>query len=1164
MSATREYLRGLARIHETGAAVPETSYYGQLETLLNQIGANLSPQIMCVLNPRNQGAGIPDGGLFVSSAAVKQAGQEAILARAPERGVVEVKGTSEDVRQIARTQQVRKYLTRYGKVLVTTYREFLVLKLDDRGAPAVGETFSFASSESDFWALVHAGDAVSSERAADFEGFLKRSLLGDAPLSQPEDLAEFLAVYAREGRRRLESADGKATKALARLREAMEDGLGLEFEGPEGEHFFRSALIQTLFYGVFAAWVVWSEGEPPDGSNRFKWQSAQWTLRVPMVRVLFSQVATPSTLPAGIDEVLDWTEDVLARVDRKLFFKRFETGSAVQYFYEPFLQAYDPALRKQLGVWYTPPEIVRYMVLRVHQALQNDLGIELGLADEQVHVLDPCTGTGSFLVETIETIARALDEHHGDSLVAQEAKTAALTRIYGFELLPAPFVVAHLNVGLALDRLGAPLSGDERAKVYLTNALTGWVESEEPPALPFPEFEEERDAARDVKRAQPILVVLGNPPYNGFAGVSGREEAGLVEPYKHGLVKNWEITKNKLDDLYIRFFRVAERRIAEQTGTGIICYVSNFSWLSTPSAVVMRQELLGKFDHIYIDNLNGDSRETGKQTPEGRPDPSIFSTKLNPAGIQVGTAISLLARQGHRDETVPQVLYRDFWGREKTAELQALLSDPDQVPTDYQELAPAKENWYRLRPWTPRQGYEDWPTIPDLAATSPRLGLNENRGESLISIDREQLLERMKHFLDPEVEFEELDGRVSALTATWARYDPRKVRQKLLDHSPYDPSKAVRFCVNPFDLRWAYIDTKAKLWNEARSDLVGASDLGSEFLVLRRLAPRSLDGAAFMSSRCLIDQHVMHKDAYVVPFFLAAAQDNSQQSETGHLPLFDLEEEVSPSTWRPNLSPKAFDYLDRLGITDADTSQESAQLVWQHVLAVGYTPLYLEENGDAIRSNWPRIPLPSTLVQLLGSARLGRRISDLLDLPTQILDAASMIERGARRMIAKLVRIDETPIAPQSGDFALTAGWAVEQQRPQKSGAISSIVMPGRGRILERERTPGELEGLTEEQRELLGAKVIDVYLNDHVCWSGVPEAVWDFKVGGFQVLRKWLSYRDKKILGRDLRIDEIRQFTDICLRLTELVLLGPQLDQNYLKAVDSSINWSTEQRTGD
>ena len=129
-----------------------------------------------------------------------------------------------------------------------------------------------------------------------------------------------------------------------------------------------------------------------------------------------------------------------------------------------------------------------------------------------------------------------------------------------------------------------------------------------------------------MKREVRILVVLGNPPYNGFVGVSPAEEEGLLEPYKEGL-KKWGITKNYLNDLYVRFFRVAERRIAEITGRGVVCYISNFSYLGDPSFVVMRHRFLEEFDKLWFDCLNGDSRETGKLTPEGKPDPSIFSTK---------------------------------------------------------------------------------------------------------------------------------------------------------------------------------------------------------------------------------------------------------------------------------------------------------------------------------------------------------------------------------------------------------------------------------------------------------------------------------------------------------------------------------------------------------
>ncbi|MFJ7337329.1 type ISP restriction/modification enzyme [Streptomyces sp. NPDC101116] len=1132
----------MARIRATGEAVEETSYYGQMESLLNSVGQQLQTKVLCVLTTRNRGAGVPDGGLFISSRAVEQAGRQALAGRVPERGVMEVKGPGKDVLRIASTAQVGKYLKRYGKVLVTTYREFVLVGLDEDGAATMGEKFSLAPSEDAFWALCLAAREIPADRESQFEDYLKRVMLGDAPLSQPADLAWFLAAYAREGRRRLESVDDLT--ALSSLRSALEESLGLRFEGKEGEAFFRSALIQTLFYGVFAAWVVWSENEPVNSSNHFSWKLAQWTLKVPMVRVLFQHLTIPANLPIGLDEVLDWTEDALDRVDRGLFFRDFESGKAVQYFYEPFLEEYDPEMRKELGVWYTPPEVVRYMVARVHESLKSDLGLEKGIADENVHILDPCTGTGSFLVETIELVARALEEEHGDSLVAQEAKAAALKRVHGFELLPAPFVIAHLNVGLALERLGAPLGSNERAGIYLTNALTGWG-AEEQPKLPIPEFQEERDAASGVKQNEPILVVIGNPPYNGLAGVKGQDENALVEPYRKGLNEKWDITKNKLNDLYVRFFRIAERRIAERTGKGIICYISNFSWLGDPSAVVMRQRLAGAFDKIYIDNLNGDSRETHKKTPEGLKDPSVFSTKLNSSGIQVGTAVSLLVRNESHDEKTVQVYYRDFWGVSKRSDLEASLSDASNAP-EYAPLTPTKENWYRLRRWSARQGYEQWPALPDLARMDPMLGLNENRGEALVSMNRDELAERMHSFLDPDVGLADIGSRARALTQTWAGYNPQKVRDRLLADSPYDESRITRFCVKPLDIRWAYVDTTVGLWNRSRPELVEAAKLGSEFLLLRRRAPRALDGAAFLHSRRLIDQHVMHRHAYVIPFYIANEAARSAHQDENSIAMFDLPL-VQP--WRPNLSDLALEYLDQVGVGDVHESQASAQLIWQHALAIGYSPLYLEENADAIHNNWPRVPLPGSSDQLLRSAELGKRMAHLLDVESGISTSSLAV---SSRTVGRIVRTEGGQIRPESGDLAVTAGWASEQKREYNSGAASRIVMPGQGNVVGRERTEAEVEALADGDIELLGDAVVDVFLNDHVYWSGVPQAVWDYKIGGFAVLRKWLSYRDKKILGRDLTVAEVREFTRICERLTEIVLLAPRLDENYIEVVES------------
>ena len=266
----------------------------------------------------------------------------------------------------------------------------------------------------------------------------------------------------------------------------------------------------------------------------FDWRTSVWHLRAPVLRALFQQLSDPGRLqPLGLVEVLDWTASALDRVDRDAFFAKFNEGEAAPYFYETFLEAFDPDLHKQLGVWYTPAEVVRYMVARVDRALKDDLGIADGLAAENVYVLDPCCGTGAYLAETLKRIAANLQASGAGALTGARVKQAATQRVFGFEIMPAPFVVAHLQVGLTMQALDAPLSEDgaERPGVFLTNALTGWEPQVQKP-LPFPELEEERDRAERVKQDTPVLVILGNPPYNGFAGMAVDEERELSQAYR--------------------------------------------------------------------------------------------------------------------------------------------------------------------------------------------------------------------------------------------------------------------------------------------------------------------------------------------------------------------------------------------------------------------------------------------------------------------------------------------------------------------------------------------------------------------------------------------------------------------------------------------------------
>jgi hypothetical protein len=403
-----------------GVTTKETSGYTALKNLLDSAGAKLKPKVTALIHPRNSGAGLPDGGLFTPDQLKNSDAEKPFLGVAlPSRGVIEVKGTAEEIADIAETAQVKDYLGHYGQVLLTNYREFLLLKHAAGGKVQKLESFRLAPDEKTFWQVATQPRKAASELGERFAEYLKRVLLHAAPLNNPKDVAFFLASYARDARARVEGAGD--LPALAAVRTALEEALGMKFEAEKGEHFFRSTLVQTLFYGVFSAWVLWHK-ENPQRKNDFDWKAAAWTLHVPMIKALFDQVATPTKLgPLGLVEVLDWTAAALNRVDRAAFFERFLETHAVQYFYEPFLEAFDPELRKALGVWYTSPEIVQYQVARVDTALREELGIPDGLADPRVFVLDPCSGTGTYIVEVLRKIVQTLKEEKGEGALAELA-----------------------------------------------------------------------------------------------------------------------------------------------------------------------------------------------------------------------------------------------------------------------------------------------------------------------------------------------------------------------------------------------------------------------------------------------------------------------------------------------------------------------------------------------------------------------------------------------------------------------------------------------------------------------------------------------------------------------------------------------------------------------
>ena len=1102
-TAVEAYLADLRRIRASGGATGELSSHTPLANLLNAVGKALKPKVFCVHELADQGAGRPDFGLYAAKQVQKGQPREG---QVPERGVVEVKGADDDAWLTAASDQVSRYWSRYRLVLVTNSRDFVLLGEDAAGRPTRLETFRLANSAEDFHRKLEKPRAFTRAAGAGLGEYLARALSHRAALAEPKDLAWLLASYARDGLARVDAA-GDAP-SLAVLRTALEEALGVRFEGDKGTRFFHSTLVQTLFYGVFSAWVLWAR-QSPSPAGAFDWRTAVWHLRAPVLRALFHQLSQPGRLqPLGLVEVLDWTAAALDRVDRPAFFARFQEGEAVPYFYEPFLQAFDPALRKQLGVWYTPTEVVRYMVARVDRALKDDLDIAEGLAAENVYVLDPCCGTGAYLAEVLHRIAANLQGQGLGALAGARVKQAATERVFGFEIMPAPFVVAHLQIGLTMQNLDAPLADDgaERAGVFLTNALTGWEPTDkEKQLVAFPEMAAERDRANRVKRDRPILVILGNPPYNGFAGMAVDEERTLTDAYR--LPQNASLRKPEgqgLNDLYVRFFRMAERRVAEKTGQGVVCFISNYSWLDGLSFTGMRERYLEAFDAVRIDCLNGDKYKTGKVAPDGSPDPSIFSTDGDPVGIQVGTAIATLVRKADH-EPADRVGFRQLWGQSKRADLlETAEATPDALYEGIEPVLPLGLPFVRTAVST---DWFDWPALPDLFPDSFP-GVKTSRDGFLIDSDLDRLRARVADYFDATLSHEEIARRHPAVMNASAQFDAGAVRDALLARGEPDEAGFIRFAYRPFDTRWLYWEAGGGLLDRPRPDYRPHVFEGNMWLVTQQKPRREWSPPQVISYIGCLD--LMDRSATCIPAWLR--DDGIENGDNGER--------------RANLSATAQRYLDQLGLGVED--------LFHHVLAILHDRAYREANAGALRMGWPRIPLPGwpdgeaegAADALARSTALGRKLAALLDPDTPVPEVTQAPLRPEFAAIAVPATISGRNMAGE--DFAVTAGWGHSGQ--------GEAVMPGQGHAAERAHTPKERAAMGDVL-PALGGTAFDVYLNANTFWRNVPAAVWTYRLGGYQVLKKWLSYRERPILGRPLRADEVQHLTDTARRIAAISL---------------------------
>jgi predicted helicase len=604
------------------------------------------------------------------------------------------------------------------------------------------------------------------------------------------------------------------------------------------------------------------------------------------------------------------------------------------------------------------------------------------------------------------------------------------------------------------------------------------------------------------------------------------------------LISDWGIKKFNLDELYVRFFRLAERCISENTGKGVVCYISNYSWVSEPSFVVLRQNLLKNFNKFWIENMHG-NRKISEYAPDGRTSETIFSIPGFSAGIQQGVVISLWLKNSSQQGT--KVLFRDDIDAAKAVERRSQLLDSlnnQDFDAFYQVSNPEQSNRYSFRPSDVSSHYLAWPKLTDLSCQDssliiPLQGMDEDRANALIDCDQDILSLRMQKYFDKTTDWDEFLTLKTGLSRDSASFDAKTVRKKAHQLDSFKENNLKRYNFRPYDTRWCYITLAPNVWKRVRPDLYVQYTYKNLFLLSRSKGVAQPEGIPFLFTQSLFARDCMRGHAVAFPMLIYPSAKHEAKKQDK---LFNVESYTTVKI-KANLSEKSRQYLNQLGINNIDENIENASLIWLHALAIGYSPLYLGENADGIRQYFPRIPLPKSQELLIKSAELGQVIASLLDTENPVIGVTKK-PTPALQKIALISCTDGGNLNPDKGDLIINVGWG--------HGGKNGVTMPGKGKAIARQYTTAEMSVISPEMRKLLGTTTYDIYLNDRAYWQNIPSRVWEYTIGGYQVIKKWLSYREEKLLGRGLTIAEVQEVSEMTRRITAIILLESDLDDNY------------------
>ena len=681
------YLQDVTQIYQKGNATEHT-YRPALKKLLESFGND----ILAVNEPKRIACGAPDFWI----------GQGAL-----EVGHLEAKDIGISLKSLEKKNQMQRYFNALGNLILTDHLEFRWYVGGELRLSAAIATFDKQKKIK-----------PNPDGMAQVDQLLRQFLLTKVvQVTTPRALAKRMAALAQLIRDAINTALNDSDRG-GMLRQQLESFRAVLIRDLTGEQF-ADMYAQTICYGLFAARCN------TDQVSSFSRETAGFRLPKtnPFLRGIFNQIAG-----SELDDRITWAVDTLATILQQTdmsailsdFGKRDRREDPVVHFYETFLAEYDPKMRESRGVYYTPEPVVGYIVRSVDYILKEKFGIKKGLADStkisyppqsplakggglssppfeggsldsssppsqgggrggselmhKVLILDPAVGTGTFMHRVIEHIYEGFKNQKGmwSGYVSQHL----LPRLFGFELLMAPYTVAHMKLGLQLQELGYDFSSEERLRIYLTNTLQESFQIADQTVNFGSRIKEEAEAAKEVKQEHPVMVIIGNPPYSGHSVNTGDWIKGLLNG--KDIISNtktdsyFEVDgkplgeKNPkwLNDDYVKFIRFSQWRI-DQTGYGVLAFVTNHGYLDNPTFRGMRQSLLKTFDEIYILDLHGNSKK--KETcPDDSVDQNVFD-------IQQGVAIGIFVKYQNSQQESATVYHADLWGKREIFENKQLV-----------------------------------------------------------------------------------------------------------------------------------------------------------------------------------------------------------------------------------------------------------------------------------------------------------------------------------------------------------------------------------------------------------------------------------------------------------------------------------------------------------